>query len=134
MGLRNFIHPLPQDIHQFLLVEGLCAERGSYKDDRHSYLFLEVAQRVQPIHAGQADVEQEQVRPVTLRHGLGIFRIGSTVGAIAGLLQIEGHAPAHEGIVIYDQDMLLHKTLPSRRFRSVNKRKQSEYFKMNRII
>ena len=78
------------------------APAGGEEDHRHRKLVFELAQCVQPIHAGQPDVQQHQVCGGPACQGQGVFCSGGSVHPVAGLFQVEGQAAAQQRVVIDD--------------------------------
>ena len=70
------------------------------EDHRRVGLLLEQPQRVQAVHAGQAHVQQDQVRPIALGEGQGILGAAGRTGPVAGLLQLQTQAAPHQRVVV----------------------------------
>jgi hypothetical protein len=86
---------------------GLLAARGEH-DDRHVRAAAQVAAQLQPVGARQHQVEDDQVGTRGLEraaHGLAVRRGGD---AVALLVQILAQEAARLGVVVDDQDVVLH--------------------------
>ena len=69
---------------------------------------LKITQRVQPIHAGQTDVEQYQIGRVAAGQVEPIFGAAGGAGPVAGLIQVKCETAPHQVVVIYQQDVFAH--------------------------
>jgi hypothetical protein len=61
-----------------------------------------VAQRIQTIHTRQPDVKEDEIGAIPGGQGDGVLSRGRGAHSVARLLQVEAHAPAQEGVVIYE--------------------------------
>ena len=67
-----------------------------------------LAQRVQTIHAGQPDVEQDEIRARRGDLGQAVLRRGGRSHPIAGAFQGKGQAAAQQSIVVDEENLFGH--------------------------
>src|SRR4030095_621375 len=91
----------PQDLIQL-------SPAGGNENNWNIGLTLEAAERLYPIHAGQADIQQDQIRWIELDQFQGIFSVSRRGDVEAIFFQVKGHTPPHQLIVIYQQDIFRH--------------------------
>ncbi len=94
----------PQDFIQI-------AAAGGDENDRDVELRFEMLDGVQAVHAGQADIEQHQIGRRLVSQSQGGLGVGCGAGAEASLLEVEGQAAAHQGVIIDQQNMFRHKVI-----------------------
>lgn len=71
------------------------------EDDGHAHVLSKVAQGIQAIHAGQPNIQEDEVRWGLASHCQCVFRIRGSAYGETGLLKTKSQTPAQKCVIIY---------------------------------